>query len=101
MKIEAIKKQLEEKKVVFFPAIELDELLESVIVAETHDSKLGGMMRILKHEDCLFFQEITDRGEIAVRKMRDMIETQNFINDRLETYDRMWDGCGCRVDYYE
>lgn len=101
MKIEDIKKQLEEKKVVFFPGKELDEFLDSVTVAETHDSNLGGMMRILKHDDNLFFQEITDKGEIAVRKMRGIIEAQNFINDRLNTYDRMWDGCGCRVDYDE
>ena len=24
-----------------------------------------------------------------------------FVKGRLDTYERMWDGCGCRVSYYE
>jgi hypothetical protein len=23
------------------------------------------------------------------------------VQRRLEQYERMWDGCGCRIDYYE
>ncbi len=26
---------------------------------------------------------------------------QEFVAARLETYERMWDGCGCKVDYSE
>jgi hypothetical protein len=27
-------------------------------------------------------------------------EVRRFVRERLEAYDRMWDGCGCKVDYY-
>ena len=23
-----------------------------------------------------------------------------FVAQRQATYDRMWDGCGCKIDYY-
>ena len=28
-------------------------------------------------------------------------EVQAFVEDRLDTYERMWDGCGCKVAYYK
>jgi len=32
--------------------------------------------------------------------MKNKKEADLFIDERMETYDRMWDGCGCKVDYY-
>lgn len=29
-----------------------------------------------------------------------MAEARSFVDGRLETYDNMWNGCGCKVDYY-
>ena len=23
-----------------------------------------------------------------------------FVAERMDQYERMWDGCGCRIDYY-
>ena len=28
-------------------------------------------------------------------------EARAFVEERLETYDRMWDGCGCKVHYLD
>jgi len=35
-----------------------------------------------------------------VRRLGGEDEARAFIRDRLDTYDRMWDGCGCKIDYY-
>ena len=24
----------------------------------------------------------------------------HFVDDRLAAYERMWDGCGCKIDYF-
>jgi hypothetical protein len=29
------------------------------------------------------------------------VAAQQFVADRMAQYERMWDGCGCRVRYYE
>lgn len=28
-------------------------------------------------------------------------EARAFVEKRLEEYERMWDGCGVKVEYYE
>jgi len=33
--------------------------------------------------------------------MKTKKEAEEFIKERLEIYNRMWDGCGCKVDYYK
>lgn len=100
MQILDVIKQLEERNVILFPDTEIDQFLEGVIVKKELESKLGGKMRVVDYYGVLLFQEFTDKGEAAVRKVNNMPEAESIINERLETYDRMWDGCGCRVDYY-
>ena len=36
----------------------------------------------------------------VVRRLGERAEADRFIQDRLAQYERMWDGCGCRIDYY-
>ncbi len=46
-------------------------------------------------------QETTDKGKIVLRRFDSDGEAFRFVADRLDTYERMWDGCGCRIDYFE
>lgn len=46
-------------------------------------------------------QEQTPSGEVLVRRFATRDDADAFVDDRLQTYDRMWDGCGCKVRYYE
>jgi hypothetical protein len=39
--------------------------------------------------------------ERVLRLFPDADRAQQFLADRLASYERMWDGCGCRIDYYE
>lgn len=36
----------------------------------------------------------------VVRRLGERAEADRFVADRLAQYERMWDGCGCRVDYF-
>ena len=57
-------------------------------------------IRLLKFEKELLIQEKTTKDEFIIRLMKTKKEAEDFIKQRLEIYDRMWDGCGCRVEYY-
>jgi len=39
--------------------------------------------------------------ERVVRALGDAEAVRAFVHARMEKYERMWDGCGCRIDYYE
>lgn len=38
--------------------------------------------------------------ERVVRRLGDAATAAAFVKERLSDYERMWDGCGCKVDYY-
>lgn len=58
-------------------------------------------IRVLAAAGAVLVQETSDRGKILVRLFGDREEADRFVDRRLDTYDRMWDGCGCKVDYDE
>jgi hypothetical protein len=48
-----------------------------------------------------FTQELTLKNEVALRGFESLQKAQEFVTDRLAVYEKMWDGCGCKVDYYK
>jgi len=71
---------------------------ETIRIEETH---LSDFIRVLKFEGKLFVQETTFKQEIIIRKMNSMKDVDSFVQERLDYYERKWDGCGCKIDYYE
>jgi hypothetical protein len=59
---------------------------------ERHDTFIAG--------DVLVAVEEPMPGKRVIRRLDDESEARAFVRDRLDTYERMWDGCGCKVDYY-
>jgi len=45
-------------------------------------------------------KEESKPGEYVVRPLDDEKKAEEFIQERMRMYERMWDGCGCRIDYY-
>lgn len=87
-----------------FVIIEEDDLksvLEKSEIIREEDTHLSDFIRVLKYEDKLFAQETTFKKEILIRKMNSMKDADLFVQDRLDYYERKWDGCGCKIDYYE
>ena len=84
--------------------IEKDELklvLDNSELLRIEDTHLSDFIRVLKYEDKLFVQETTFKKEILIRKMNSMKDVDLFVQERLDYYERKWDGCGCKIDYYE
>lgn len=77
----------------------LDALLKAAEIIRDADTCLCGRIRILSLEGSVMVQEQTQEGRILVRRLGSQEAAQSFVDDRLATYDRMWDGCGCKVNY--
>lgn len=86
-----------------------------IILNRSEMDALSGVMEVIRHYSTLGHGELTEAGyrgfhlvveepepgEYAVRRFADRKELQLFMERRLGQYERMWDGCGCRIDYYE
>lgn len=80
---------------------ELSDLLKSSEIVYEQDTRLRDYIRILQFEKALYLQETTNRKEILIRKFPNKEEAMKLVDERLEIYDKMWDGCGCKINYYE
>jgi len=80
---------------------ELKLFLENSEIIRVEDTHLSDFIRVLKYDEKLFVQEITFKKEIIIRKVNSAEDADKFVQDRLDFYDRKWDGCGCKIDYYE
>lgn len=90
-----------EEKYVLITKAELDELLsESELLAEV-DTHMNKTIRLLNYRGDLIFQEYSFDGEIFVRYMESREAADAFVEKRLDTYERMWDGCGCKINFRE
>ncbi len=95
-----IEKVLSEKTV-FFGIEEIEGVISDAEIIDDKDTLMSGRIRIIKHGAYFMVQETTDKGEAVLRLMEDLKHAEEFVNSRMETYEKMWDGCGCRVRYYD
>jgi len=89
------------KKYLIISETELKELLSISKVIIEDNTYISDKIRLLKFKDELILQEKTTKDEYLIRLLKSKKEAEEFINQRLEIYSRMWDGCGCKVKYYE
>lgn len=100
MNLEQIISDFKNKSVVLTDKESFEEIQPQLKLLEEFDTFVGGIIRLFTATDIFLFQETTKRGEIAFRKFDSVLEARSFISERMETYDNMWNGCGCKVDYY-
>ncbi len=67
---------------------------------ERHATLIAGDLLIARDAEGLVAVEEPSPRERVVRRLADENEVRAFVKDRLDTYERMWDGCGCKVEYY-
>lgn len=77
------------------------KLIDNLEVLQKHDTHICGQILLLKDENYFIVIEQTDKKEYLFRSYADAAPAMEFITNRLELYERMWDGCGCKVNYYE
>ncbi len=101
MDFKEIKLKLMNQNMLLLPSDDLDVILSNTEVIDDKDTLMSDHIRILKDNDAVFVQEITNKNELSIRKMESAAEAELFVEKRMETYEKMWDGCGCKVNYYE
>jgi hypothetical protein len=79
---------------------ELPRLLEVAETIRAEDTRLAGWIRILSLDGRVLVQEETPDGEVLLRRLGSRTSAERFVQRRLADYERMWDGCGCRIDYH-
>ena len=94
-------KEFKSKKVILLPKGELSALLNSCKILIEKDTVINDKVRVLKQDNIFIFQEITNKDEIALRKFTCLKDAETLVKDRLTVYENMWNGCGCKVNYYE
>jgi len=100
MNLEKIISAVKKKKYLVINKKDLDELLSTSKIIIEKDTHISDKIRLLKFKDDLLIQEKSTKDEYLLRIIKTKKEAEEFIKQRLEIYDRMWDGCGCRVEYY-
>jgi len=99
--MQEILKKLEQTKVLQINEFDLKELLNSTSIVREEDSVINDYLRILDLSGTLVFQENDNKGNILIRKI-ESIETGNkLLESRRKIYENMWNGCGCKIDYYD
>ena len=78
--------------VVAVSAGELDLVLDETEVARQVETALSGPIRVLVADDHFLVQERTPKGELLLRLLSSRQEADRFVDDRLDAYERMWDG---------
>jgi len=73
---------------------------ESFEELERHDTFIAGDLLIARRDGVLVAVEQPMSTRRVIRRLADEAEVRRFVQDRLDTYERMWDGCGCKVEYY-
>ncbi len=91
--------ELRARALVVFDDVDLPVLLEASEIQRDVDTCLAGRIRILAVDGLTLVQEQTPEGDVLVRRVDTREAAEAFVEDRLATYERMWDGCGCKVDY--
>ncbi len=96
-----IVENLKVDKKIYVPVEMLDGILSQSEVKYEHNTLISDYIRIIRLKNNIIVQEKTDKNEIALHLFGDEQEAGKFVDDRLEIYEKMWDGCGCKVKYYD
>lgn len=98
---EELNRRLRDERIVAMPAADWAELSEACEVVERHATMVAGELLIVRWDDCLAAVEQPAPGERVMRRLSGAEEARQFVEERLEAYERMWDGCGCKIDYHK
>jgi hypothetical protein len=96
-----ILRRLEESPIAELSKRELQELLGAAELLQEEETGICGPIRALRLAGAVLLQEQTDHDQILLRRLPSAEAARQLIAERLEIYERMWDGCGCKVHYFE
>ncbi len=71
---------------------QLSVLLGRSHVVREESTGMAGLIRVMTVGDAVLVQEQTPERELLIRRRQDIAAANSFVDERLATYDRMWDG---------
>ncbi len=80
---------------------DLEKLLDDSDTIRADDTCVAGWIRILTLGGHVLVQEEAPEGDVLIRRFDSHETAERFVEQRLATYERMWDGCGCKIDYQQ
>ena len=101
MTTQEINEKLEKGEILTLQLEKWDEIKADYQLIEEHDTHFAGMLLLVQSDMGLVAveQPVAQDDKRMLRFIQTQEEATAFIKDRLDLYDRMWDGCGCKVDY--
>lgn len=96
---EELDRRLQSEGIVTLETTEWEKLAGGFEEVERHATFLAGDLVIARNPAGMVAVERPSSRERVVRRLADD-QVRAFVKDRLDTYERMWDGCGCKVEYY-
>lgn len=81
-------------------AADWSDLSPEFPVVERHDTQLAGDLLIVEAACGMIAVEAPSRDARVARLLGGREEATEFVQKRLDEYERMWDGCGVKVEYY-
>jgi hypothetical protein len=96
-----LRQTLRRQAVVRLPAAEWEAIAGVFEEVAHHHTVVAGSLVVIRVDGWLAAVEQPRPEERVVRRFDDEDARRAFVRERLEQYERMWDGCGCKVDYYE
>jgi len=75
-------------------------LMDAFVEIERHATAVAGDLVIVRTAAGPAAVETPSDHEVVVRRLADPDAVRQFVAHRLAQYERMWEGCGCRIDYY-
>lgn len=101
MDVRELLERLHGEEVFAVPKTEFEPLSAELGYERTVDTGLAGHIHVLHSAASWAVIELPPCStDVAVRPLADEEAVELFIADRLALYEKMWDGCGCRPDYW-
>jgi hypothetical protein len=100
MSATALTEQLRAERILAVGAEVWRALADQFNEIERHATGIAGDLIIIRTPAGLAAVEQPNSTQRVIRLLTGDIEGRQFVRQRMEQYERMWDGCGCKVDYY-
>ena len=99
MTIDEFNQRLRQQEIITLTAEEWSGLAVHFEEVEHHYTFVVGDLLIVRGDVGLVaVDQETDSKRVA-RRLASTEEKDQFDQERLDAYERMWDGCGCKIDY--
>ncbi len=100
MTADDLNRRLLAERIVPLAANEWSMLADSYEQLERHITGVAGDLLIVNGAAGIAAVEQPTPDQRVVRLLSDAEEVRRFVEQRMDEYERMWDGCGCKIDYF-